>query len=139
MCLFPYGLRLRYPSPCPFPRDRRRPRPCSWSRTSLSSPRRFADGAEAWTHLSANLADYELLVIDVNLPGMNGLDMVGRAREREFGGRVLMMSGRFATADLRAVARLKVDQAITKPFTAAQFESVVREALNGAARKTAGI
>ena len=108
-------------------------------RRSGHTVRHFADGAEAWTHLSANLADYELLVIDVNLPGMNGLDMVGRAREREFGGRVLMMSGRFATADLRAVARLKVDQAITKPFTAAQFESVVREALNGAARKTAGI
>ncbi len=87
----------------------------------------IADGSEAWTHLAANIGAYDLLIIDVNLPGMNGVDLVSRLRERNFPGRILMVSGRFTTADMSALTRLRIDNSLTKPFNAQQF----REAVSG--------
>ncbi len=92
--------------------------------------RRVADGAEAWRHLSEDLTRYELLVIDVNLPGMNGVDLVGRLRERRYGGRIFVVSGRLGMGELRALVQLHVDRVLTKPFSLEQFETAVRECLS---------
>jgi signal transduction histidine kinase/ActR/RegA family two-component response regulator len=94
--------------------------------------RHITDGSEAWTHLSTNLSSYELLIIDVNLPGMNGVDIVSRLRERAFTGRILMVSGRFTTADMSALTRLKINQSLTKPFNVQQFKEAVSGSLAGA-------
>jgi PAS domain S-box-containing protein len=91
----------------------------------------IADGSEAWHHLSERLGAYTLLVIDVNLPGMNGVDLVGLARAKHFAGRVLIMSGRLALPDLSALAQLHVDRVLTKPFTVEQFDQAVRDCLAG--------
>ena len=37
-----------------------------------------ADGAEGWGRLAA--ADYDLVLTDLVMPGMNGLELIGRAR-----------------------------------------------------------
>jgi PAS domain S-box-containing protein len=89
----------------------------------------LSDGAEAWRYLERNLKAYELLIIDVNLPGMSGIELVTRIRGCDFDGRILIMSGRFETSDLKALARLKIDGAITKPFSVQQFETAMRECL----------
>ncbi len=85
------------------------------------------DGSEAWSHLAGNIGAYDLLIIDVNLPGMNGVDLVSRLRERNFPGRILMVSGRFTTSDMSALTRLRIDHSLTKPFNVQQF----REAVSG--------
>jgi two-component system cell cycle sensor histidine kinase/response regulator CckA len=90
------------------------------------------NGLEAWTHLESNLGAYELLIIDVNLPGMNGIDVVARARGREFQGRIFMVSGRFTSSDMSALTRLRIDHSLTKPFNVQQFLGAVNKSLEGA-------
>jgi two-component system cell cycle sensor histidine kinase/response regulator CckA len=85
----------------------------------------IADGAEAWKHLAGDFSQYNLLVVDVNLPGLNGVDLVGRARSKHFAGRILVVSGRVDMADLRALVQLQVDRVLMKPFTAQQFEAAL--------------
>ncbi len=91
--------------------------------------RYFENGLEAWRHLEGNLGAYDLLIIDVNLPGMNGVDIVARARELEFKGRIFMVSGRFTSADMSALTRLRIDHSLTKPFNVQQFLKAVNESL----------
>ncbi len=91
--------------------------------------RHIVDGSEASKHLEENLGSYDLLIIDVNLPGMNGVDIVSRLREREFPGRILMVSGRFTSSDMSALTRLGIDHSLTKPFNVQQFLEAVSESL----------
>ncbi len=89
----------------------------------------LADGTAAWQHLAGGSPGYDLLVIDVNLPGVNGVDLVGRLRERAYAGRILVVSGRIGLSDLRSLVQFNVDRVLTKPFTAQQFEAALRECL----------
>ena len=91
--------------------------------------RHIGDGLEAWRHLSNENRDYDLLVIDVNLPGMNGVEVVARLREKHFAGRILMVSGRFTPNDMHALTRLRIDHSLTKPFDVPQFVEAVNESL----------
>ncbi|HEY5227557.1 MAG TPA: ATP-binding protein, partial [Opitutaceae bacterium] len=91
----------------------------------------YANGLEAWKHLESNLGGYDLLIIDVNLPGMNGIDVVSRAREHDFQGRIFMVSGRFTSADMSALTRLRIDHSLTKPFNVQQFLQAVNKSLDG--------
>ena len=75
------------------------------------------DGAEAWNHLSAKPTQYDVLLLDVNMPRMNGVDLVRHVRETEFSGRIVVMSGRVDEADLNALKELRVDYILAKPFT----------------------
>ncbi len=91
--------------------------------------RHFENGLEAWRHIEDNLGSYDLLIVDVNLPGMNGIDVVSRVRERNFQGRIFMVSGRFTTADMEALTRLRIDHSLTKPFNVTEFLEALNEAL----------
>lgn len=91
--------------------------------------RHFGNGLEAWQHLERDPTAYELLIIDVNLPGMNGIDIVARVRGSKFAGRILMVSGRFSSSDMGALARLGIDHSITKPFDLERFMDAVRDSL----------
>jgi two-component system cell cycle sensor histidine kinase/response regulator CckA len=91
--------------------------------------RYFENGLDAWQHLEGNIGAYDLLIIDVNLPGMNGVDIVARARERDFQGRIFMVSGRFTSSDMSALTRLRIDHSLTKPFNVQQFLQAVNESL----------
>ena len=91
--------------------------------------RHFDDGAAAWRHLAEEGPAYQLLVVDVNLPGLSGLDLVSRMRERNYSGRIMVVGGRLGMSDLRTLVQLHVERVLTKPFTAQQFEAALRECL----------
>lgn len=87
------------------------------------------DGAEAWSHLSSvGGAPYDALLLDVNMPRMNGVDLVRRLRNTAFAGRIIVMSGRVAGEDMRALKNLRVDRILTKPFTPAELVEALRAA-----------
>lgn len=90
----------------------------------------LADGAEAKRHLIQNHGRYQAMVIDLNLPGASGIDLLARARDLGFRGRVLVMSGRLGHEELSALERLQVDRVIAKPFTAEQFSGALLELLS---------
>ncbi len=86
------------------------------------------DGAEAWSHFSSNGGPYDVLLLDVNMPRMSGVDLIRRVRETSFAGRIVVMSGRVADEDLRVLKALQVDYILAKPFTPAELGEALRGA-----------
>jgi signal transduction histidine kinase/ABC-type amino acid transport substrate-binding protein/CheY-like chemotaxis protein len=104
------------------------------ARTCVAMLKRFghtvnhvADGADAWSHLAGGQQPYDLLLLDLNMPRMNGIDLVRRVRETRYAGRIVIMSGRVTEEDRRALEGLRVDFILGKPFTPEEFT----EALGG--------
>jgi CheY-like chemotaxis protein len=87
------------------------------------------DGAEALDRLTAAPDAVDVLVSDVHMPVIDGIDLARQAIERAPKVRLLLMSG-FAEELDRAKAlnapRLDV---IMKPFTLEQIRAAVRELL----------
>ncbi|MGH7053706.1 MAG: PAS domain S-box protein [Stellaceae bacterium] len=77
----------------------------------------------------------DLLVIDMVMPGLNGLDTVRRARERRPQLKALFMTGYAdAAADLATAGAM-----IRKPFRLAELEDAVRRTLNAAPDPAANV
>jgi signal transduction histidine kinase/CheY-like chemotaxis protein len=88
----------------------------------------LSDGAEAWSHFSVNQEHYDLLLLDVNMPRMSGVDLVRRIRETPFAGRIVVMSGRVAEEDMQALKALQVDRILAKPFTQTELVEALKDA-----------
>jgi two-component system cell cycle sensor histidine kinase/response regulator CckA len=90
-----------------------------------------ADGTAALRLVAAQRERLDLLVTDVVIPGMSGVQLASRLSEAQPGLRVLYMSGYPADAvdDLR---RLGPSSFLQKPFPPAPFLRAVRAALDRA-------
>jgi two-component system alkaline phosphatase synthesis response regulator PhoP len=64
----------------------------------------------------ANEAKFDLLILDVMLPGMNGLDICHAVRERGFDGAILMLTARGQVPDRVRGLRTGADDYLVKPF-----------------------
>jgi two-component system OmpR family response regulator len=71
-------------------------------------------------------ADYELVLLDVALPQIDGLEVLKRLRARRSTVPVLIMTVRDALADRIAGLDLGADDYITKPFHLSELEARVR-------------
>ncbi len=88
------------------------------------------DGVEALESLVLNDGDYDLLVSDVKMPMMDGIQLAHNAADRWPGMRILLMTG-FADQRERAEDLSKIIRdVVTKPFTLKE----IRAAVTGAAR-----
>jgi two-component system cell cycle sensor histidine kinase/response regulator CckA len=91
---------------------------------------RLPDGAEAWQHLQTNLADYQLLIFDVNMPGLDGIELAQRVRTTsQYTGPILITSGRLGSDDLKQLAEARVDRVLNKPFAVAELLDAVDRCL----------
>jgi PAS domain S-box-containing protein len=95
----------------------------------------LANGRLAWEKLSAAPGTFEAIIMDLNMPGLNGLELARRARELPFDGIIFVISGRLSEADRTEFQRLRVDRIIEKPFTLDTFITAL--AAFGLARPTA--
>ncbi|HEY1376765.1 MAG TPA: HD domain-containing phosphohydrolase [Gemmataceae bacterium] len=88
-----------------------------------------ADGPAALE--AATNTRYDLILLDVSLPGMSGLDVLRRLRERPGGlhVRVLLLSGAASQDELARTLLTSADDYLCKPFTPAQLQGRVRAAL----------
>ncbi|HXB02107.1 MAG TPA: response regulator, partial [Opitutaceae bacterium] len=77
----------------------------------------LANGRLAWEKLSAAPGTFNVLILDLNMPGLNGLELARRARDLPFDGLIFVMSGRLSETDRAEFQRLRVDRIIEKPFT----------------------
>ncbi len=73
----------------------------------------FSDGDEALEHLRSH--EIDLLVTDIKMPRMNGVDLVRRARDLGRVSHVLILSGYDDFAYLKSAIELNVDSYILKP------------------------
>jgi len=88
------------------------------------------DGDAALTVLGEKI--FDLVLLDINLPRRNGLEVLGAMREADTVVPVIVLSARDGEYDKVAALRLGADDYVTKPFALAELlariEAVLRRA-----------
>ena len=90
---------------------------------SVWAVRAVGDPHEALRELEAR--PFQVLVTDLRLPGMSGLELIRRARLRQPGLRVVLMSAFGEPQDIVAAMRLGADDFLAKPFDLDAFQALL--------------
>ena len=77
------------------------------------------DGSAGWE--MASTVDYDLIILDLILPGLNGTELLRRLRRRHVNAAVLVLTARDATADKIENFEAGADDYLTKPFSFAEL------------------
>ena len=88
---------------------------------------RCYDAADAYERLFVE--PYDLVILDLSLPGMDGLELLRRIRRERPELRVLILSARAQLSDKVAGLDLGADDYLTKPFELEELEARVRTLL----------
>ena len=75
---------------------------------------------------AANEEHYDLVVLDVSLPGIDGFEVLRQLRRNQHQGSILMLTARDAEQDRIKGLDLGADDYVTKPFSLPEFEARVR-------------
>ena len=95
---------------------------------------RFAHhGEEALTALAAE-PDIDLMLLDINMPVMDGLTLLNELRERQSAVRAIIVSAYGDMANLRAAMNRGAFDFVTKPVDLSDLEITVRKALTSIAK-----
>ena len=78
------------------------------------------DGPSGWD-MAAN-ADYDLIILDLMLPGLNGTELLRRLRNKGKNAAVLVLTARDGTADKVQNFEAGADDYLTKPFAFAELK-----------------
>lgn len=87
----------------------------------------IADGQQAFNALL--MRDYDLAIVDLGLPGMDGLSLVRGLRRRSRGLPILIVTARDALDDRVSGLDAGADDYLVKPFELAELEARVRALL----------
>lgn len=85
------------------------------------------DGEQGWELAEVN--EYDLLILDLNLPGMDGLEVCRRLRASRPGLLVLMLTARSGLQDRITGLDLGADDYLVKPFHLEELAARVRALL----------
>ena len=87
------------------------------------------DGLEALRLISGG--QYDLVVLDLRLPGMTGYEVLRKLREANRTLPAILMSGHFSDKILRKSGTLGGVELLSKPFTLATLRDALTRALGG--------
>lgn len=97
-----------------------------------------ADGETGFE--KATTLPFDLIVLDIMLPGRNGLDLCRDIRIAGLGTPILVLTARGETSDKIVGLKLGADDYVTKPFDMlelmARIEALLRRAPSGPARRS---
>src|SRR5436190_21948165 len=82
------------------------------------------DGEEALQAVAVN--SFDLIVLDIGLPGMNGFEVLHRLRTRHVASRVLVLTARSEVKDRVTGLQLGADDYLPKPFAMQELVARVR-------------
>ena len=85
--------------------------------------------------LEAGADDWDVVVMDVGLPGMSGIDLLKRFRESEALASVIMLTGDNTAATAATCMRAGAFHYVTKPFRPFELSTVVSSAARHAAMR----
>ena len=94
--------------------------------------REAADGNTAWQGIADHRPD--LIVLDLSLPGMSGLDLLRRLRSGGDPTPVVVLSGRSGEGDRIVGLDLGADDYLVKPFSPGELAARVRSVLRRSSR-----
>ena len=89
------------------------------------------DGAQALARARAHQGHIDLLLTDLAMPGMNGIELAGEMRRRDAGLRVLYMSGYAEDAELVSMSLGPRTYFVAKPFLPGELTRAVSSILEG--------
>ena len=81
--------------------------------------------------------EFDLIVLDVGLPDIDGFEVLRRLRQRRSATNVLVLTARDAVEDRVRGLDLGADDYLTKPFSVSEFEARVRALLRRGAAPAA--
>ena len=87
------------------------------------------NGRVAWELLAAHPETFDALILDLNMPEVDGIELARRARALPYRGPLLVMSGRVSETERAALAEHQVSTILLKPFTLADFQTALDTAL----------
>jgi two-component system, OmpR family, response regulator len=96
--------------------------------------------AHSGRHADTLLAteEYDLIVLDIGLPDIDGFEVLRRLRSRKSAANVLVLTARDAVEDRVHGLDLGADDYLTKPFSVSEFEARVRALLRRGKAPPAG-
>jgi two-component system, cell cycle response regulator CpdR len=89
------------------------------------------EGSEALEALRRSAGQYDLLVTDVHMPGLDGVTLASRAMKADRTLRVLLVSGHSGGLEKAGALDAARVRTLSKPFTLDQIRAEVRSALRG--------
>jgi two-component system OmpR family response regulator len=87
------------------------------------------DGQRAAVRVEMHRDDYDLLILDIMLPGLSGIEVCRRLRDRGVALPILMLTARDATEDKVEGLDAGADDYLVKPFAFAELLARVRTLL----------
>ena len=82
------------------------------------------NGLDAWSYIQAG--QYEVIVLDIMMPGMSGLEVLAKIREHNMKTPVLMLTAKAETEDKVAGLEAGADDYLTKPFASSELIARVK-------------
>ena len=89
----------------------------------------FTDSLLAFEHFRQNIDRYCLLITDLRMPGMNGIDLANKIRELNKTVKIFLVTA-FATEDLenrQDFKAAKVDRIIQKPLKLSKLKEIIKQ------------
>jgi len=74
---------------------------------------------------------HDLVLMDISLPGMNGLEAAERLLRRDSAARIVMVTGRLEAGPIRALLNAGVRGYLTKGSSSEEMSSAIRCVMNG--------
>ncbi|MAE29347.1 MAG: response regulator transcription factor [Planctomycetota bacterium] len=84
------------------------------------------DAEAAWQTLASSAGRFDLVLLDIALPGMSGLDLLEKLRAAELGTPVLMLTARSDVSTKVAALDHGADDYLTKPFDVPELVARVK-------------
>lgn len=85
-----------------------------------------ADGQTALNRLRQDLAFFDLLITDHNMPRLSGLQLVEELRKIDFQGWIIIHSSQLSLDEVRAYRQNGVEHLLLKPFQTSELPHLVR-------------
>lgn len=105
-------------------------------RTALSGPGRTLtaakDGEDALVQIQASQPPFDLIIIDNNMPRINGLELMRRLRAIKFGGKIIILSAHLSHDVRRGYEAMNVDVMLSKPFDLRELRDAVEQVVRAA-------
>ena len=105
------------------------------TRQPIGSRRR--QSAPPKTPSGAAKKPFDIVITDHRMPRMGGLQLVQRLRDKEFAGKILVLSGHLCDEDISAYEAMNVDMMMSKPFDFEELQSAVALLTKGASVRVA--
>jgi DNA-binding response OmpR family regulator len=75
-----------------------------------------SNGEKALAKIAGAKTPFDVVITDHRMPLVSGVELVRQLRARNFGGKVVVLSGHLAENNIKEYEELGVDKMISKPF-----------------------